>query len=191
MKTLAIIFSISALALSGCTFLGTDRVERMEESMDERMDEMDEHMEGMMDHGRMTSDAAFLAMMIPHHQEAIDTSKIILANSENEELKALAEGIIDAQTAEIAQMEAWGAEWFGTSFEPSDDYAAMMSDLSDLEGDALDQAYIAGMIHHHEGAIQMAEDIKGATDRPELLEMADAIIEAQTSEVELLKSWLK
>lgn len=151
--------------------------------------------EGSMDHSMMIqSDEEFLAMMIPHHQEAIDTSKVILEKSENEELKTLAQGIVDAQTAEIAQMETWAVEWFGEEFSLSN-YELMMPELSylivpQLEGEELDQAYIRGMIEHHEGAVQMAEELKMVTERPELLEMADNIIEAQTTEIELLKSWL-
>lgn len=160
---------------------------------------MDDSMEGM-DHlvmghdmGSMMvqSDEDFVSMMIPHHQEAIDTSEIILAKSQNAELKAMAQDIVDAQTAEIAQMEGWGKEWFGADFKASDDYEEMMPDLSNLQGEALDQAFIEGMIKHHQMAIMMAYEIQMITERPELLDMADAIIDAQSAEIEMMKKWLK
>ena len=53
------------------------------------------------------SDRDFVAMMAPHHQGAIDMAKIVLAFGSDPELKALAEGIVKAQEAEIAQMDAW------------------------------------------------------------------------------------
>lgn len=47
----------------------------------------------------------FIVNMIPHHQEAVDTARIIAANSTNNELKQLANAIIEAQTKEINMMQ--------------------------------------------------------------------------------------
>ena len=52
------------------------------------------------------ADADFLAMMIPHHQSAIDMAKIELAEGDDDATRALAQKVIDAQEAEIAEMKA-------------------------------------------------------------------------------------
>lgn len=148
------------------------------------------------DHSGMThsmtisSDKDFINQMVPHHQEAIETSEIIIAKTSNPELKKFAENVIKAQNLEVNQMNQWSVDWFGSSVEKVM-YMAMMPDLTKLEGDALDRAYIAGMIGHHEGAIKMAQEILPITTRPELKTLAENIINSQTEEVKTLNSWLK
>jgi uncharacterized protein (DUF305 family) len=49
---------------------------------------------------------AWLESMIDHHDDALHVSERILQRAEHDELRALAENIISAQTAEIEMMEA-------------------------------------------------------------------------------------
>jgi uncharacterized protein (DUF305 family) len=50
-------------------------------------------------------DAAFLKMMVPHHEGAVAMAKAELAKGEDPELKALAEDVIEAQEREIKEMQ--------------------------------------------------------------------------------------
>lgn len=52
-------------------------------------------------------DVAFICGMMPHHQGAIDMAKAELQYGDDPWAKQLAQKIIDAQTAEIAQMQDW------------------------------------------------------------------------------------
>jgi uncharacterized protein (DUF305 family) len=57
-------------------------------------------------------DRAFIDAMIPHHQSAIEMAQVAYRESDNPEIKTLAEGIVEAQTREIAQMEGWRQQWY-------------------------------------------------------------------------------
>jgi uncharacterized protein (DUF305 family) len=50
-------------------------------------------------------DRDFVAMMVPHHQGAIDMAQIVLRYGKNEHLKRLAQEIIVTQQQEIAAMK--------------------------------------------------------------------------------------
>lgn len=51
-------------------------------------------------------DADFLAMMIPHHQGAVDMARLALVHGDDPLTRRIAEDIIASQTAEIAAMRA-------------------------------------------------------------------------------------
>ncbi len=79
-----------------------------------------------------------------------------------------------------------------TSGSPSDMHGAisgMMANLEGKTGDALDLAFLDGMIVHHEGAVAMATVLLQGAKRPELIKLGNDIITAQTQEIGMMKQW--
>ncbi len=145
-----------------------------------------------MDHSvQVTSDEEFISQMIPHHQEAIDTSNIVIRKSTNSNIKQFAKGVVDAQSTEVNQMKEWYALWFSKEYTPTSNYLPMMGNLTQLNVEELEKDYITGMIAHHNGAIEMAKQILPITQRSEIKKMAEDIISVQTEEVNTLQNMLE
>ncbi len=151
-------------------------------------------MMGGMDHSMMMvkSEREFLEGMIPHHQEAVDTAKEVIARGgSTPEIRKLAEDIVVAQEKEIAMMKEWYQNWYGEVYEADPkDYKPMMRDLSKLSGAALDKVFLEDMIMHHMGAIMMTQSVQPHIEHKEMTHLTKAITESQTEEIRLMRRML-
>lgn len=149
------------------------------------------------------ADQMFVMMMIPHHQQAIEMSDMLLAKDGiDQRVVDLAQQIKDAQGPEIELMQSWLEEW-GV---PMDDSMAGMegmegmgmgtmseADMASLEsatGVEASKLFLEQMIVHHEGAISMAEDVLAAGEQPDVLQLAQEIIDGQSLEIETIREIL-
>jgi len=157
-------------------------------------------------HGTMASDEAastayaddelmFASMMIPHHSQAVTMSELALNISTNEDIRALATAIRDAQAPEIAQMQSWldGSDYSGTHAGHMD-MGGMLSDeelaeLSSAKGSTFDRLFLKGMIAHHEGALDMISMIKNSSNA-EVKTLYSNILRSQSAEIEAMKALL-
>ncbi len=75
-----------------------------------------DHMDGAnMIRGKKPFDRAFVEEMIPHHEGATRMAEAVLAETDDRELRALADGIIAAQKKEIAAMEDFLEREYGAT----------------------------------------------------------------------------
>jgi uncharacterized protein (DUF305 family) len=186
-------------------------------------------------------DQAFLQQMTMHHAMAVMMARPAVANAGHQEVKALAQAMIDDQTKEIAQMRTWAKDWYGldipdqvammdqmmgpgqampgtgqgsahhpgmpmnqsggmpmmpgmpmyqSSDMPMMHGMSMMSDLWKLPPERLDAVFMAMMIPHHQGAIDMANLALDRAAHSELKELATTVIESQRSEIDQMNGWL-
>lgn len=146
------------------------------------------------------ADVMFAQMMIPHHQQAIEMSDILLAKDGiDPKITDLAQQIKAEQGPEIAQMSGWLAGW-GQNPSPSmgmdHDMGGGMMNQADM--DALEQAtgteaaklFLTGMVKHHQGAITMAQQQVANGQNPEAVALAKRIITDQQAEITTMNQLL-
>jgi len=146
------------------------------------------------------ADVMFAMMMIPHHQQAIEMSDMIIAKSGiDPQITELAQKIKDAQQPEITKMQGWLDAWGvgdpGDMMDDMDHGNGMMSgdDMSELQSAAGADAgriFLDQMIQHHEGAIDMATDEVDDGQNPDAITLAKNIIMSQTAEIEVMTGLL-
>lgn len=151
----------------------------------------------------MSADARFAMMMIPHHEQAVEMSDMLLGKDDiDERVTSLAERIKAAQGPEIEQMEEWlDAEGIGMG--DMDDmgmdgmgHSGMMSEgdmqaLEAAEGEDAARLFLEQMIVHHEGAIEMSEDLLEDGEDAEMRALAESIVESQTAEIAEMQALLQ
>ena len=67
--------------------------------------------------------------------------------------------------------------------------AEMHEKMAAASGQTVDQAYVAKMIAHHEGAVAMAKVALRDSRDPEIRRMAQIVVDTQTREIAEMKAW--
>jgi len=163
------------------------------------------------------ADVAFAQGMIPHHQQAVEMSDMLLGKQGvDPKVVTLANQIQAAQGPEIEKMQGWLAEW-GVSTTPSPGMSNMpgmptmsgmpghdmsgmggggmmsaqdMAALQDAQGAEASRLFLTQMIEHHKGAIAMAQTEVDGGQFPAATEMARSIITSQQQEIDSMNAML-
>ncbi|KWX23123.1 lipoprotein [Mycolicibacterium wolinskyi] len=166
------------------------------------------------------ADVMFAQHMIPHHQQAVEMSDMLLAKQGiDPRVTDLATQIKGAQGPEIEQMQRWLDEWGNPPMPPmsppsgdmghgghgnmdhgnmSGGMAGMQGMMSEADMTALQNAqgveaaklFLTQMIAHHEGAITMAQDEIDGGQFPDAVEMARTIVTTQQQEIDTMRGLL-
>lgn len=140
----------------------------------------------------VTSEFGFLTQMIPHHEEAVASAKVIVERSGRPEMVALGTAIIEAQNRELAQMRGWLAAWY-PGRDTTVKYTPMMSPLDKLSGDELDKKFLSDMVPHHGMAVMMATSLldQNLSKHDETATLARSIRDSQRAEIMKMSAWLQ
>jgi uncharacterized protein (DUF305 family) len=158
-------------------------------------------------------DHDFTALMIPHHQGAIDMAQAELQYGRNQRLLRIAQEIVVEQLQEIAAMrlaigEPAAPTWVTNGADapaaapfhkanPGGDAPflsrsntamdKMMTDMTVAPTGDVDHDFVAMMVPHHQGAIDMARAELQYGQNPQLKTIAQEIIVDQMQEIALMR----
>lgn len=158
------------------------------------------------------ADIAFAQGMIPHHQQAIEMSDMLLAKQGiDPRVVSLANQIKAAQEPEIQQLQGWLADWDaaptttstssggGMPDMPGHDMGSMgggmmseqdMAALRNAQGIEASRLFLTQMIEHHKGAIAMAQTELNSGQFSPAVELARSIVSSQQKEIDTMQQML-
>jgi uncharacterized protein (DUF305 family) len=160
------------------------------------------------------ADVTFTQGMIPHHQQAVEMSDMLLAKEGiDPRVVSLAQEIKVAQAPEIETMRGWLTQWGVagappmTSGMPGHDMPshggmppmsgggmmspADMTELQNAQGTEASRLFLTQMIEHHKGAISMAQTEIDSGGYGPAIEMARQISSSQQEEITVMEQILK
>lgn len=140
------------------------------------------------------ADVAFIEAMVVHHEQAVELAGLATARAADAELADLASRMRVTQAAEAASMRSW-LERRRTRDAASADHdhgVTMRGEISrstldraaELDGPAFDELFLAAMVPHHAGAVEMAEARLAEAGDPAVARWARAIATAQALEID-------
>lgn len=146
------------------------------------------------------ADVAFMQHMIVHHEQAVQMAKLVKDRTNTADLLTIAGRIESSQADEIAFMQTWLRERGEPLADPAmaghgehlhhmmkgmaspEDLAA----LAAAKGADFDRQFLALMIAHHEGAVEMVEkllDEDGTAADPVLFQFVGDVESEQKTEI--------
>jgi uncharacterized protein (DUF305 family) len=147
------------------------------------------------------ADTMFTRMMIPHHEQAVQMSDMMLKKQAiPTQVTSLASKIKAAQGPEIKKMTGWLTSWNEPTMAPSghamgggmdgmmgeDD----MKKLDAAQGTDAAKLFLTQMIAHHEGAVKMAKTETTDGKNPEAVKLSKDITTSQEAEIQEMKDLL-
>jgi uncharacterized protein (DUF305 family) len=154
------------------------------------------------------ADVMFAQMMLPHHEQAVEMSEMLLAKDDvPAEVAEFAQRVIDAQGPEIERMNDMLTAWEAEPLADAEDMDGMdhgsgagmsgmmseedMSALEDAQGTGAAQLYLEQMTVHHEGAVEMAQDQVEQGQNPQAVELARQVVADQEAEIAEMEQMLQ
>jgi uncharacterized protein (DUF305 family) len=161
---------------------------------------------------RSQADVDFMQGMIMHHAQAVEMTALIPSHTENPAVRSLGARISSSQSDEMKFMQRWlqargepismsmpGMPDMDMSGQPMAPMPGMltppqMSALRKAKGAEFDHLFLAGMIQHHTGALNMVQTLfnsAGAGQDADLFNFATDVDNTQRAEIRIMQSLLE
>ncbi|MFF0035293.1 DUF305 domain-containing protein [Streptomyces mirabilis] len=160
-----------------------------------------------------SADAGFARDMAVHHQQAVEMSYIVRDRTDNVEVRRLAYDIAQTQANQRGMLLGWldlwelpkvsadgPMTWMGMGDMASGKDGALMpgmatntemKKLNTLNGKQAEVFYLQLMTDHHKGGIHMAEGCVAKCTVDVEKKLAQGMVDAQQSEIQLMADMLK
>ncbi len=151
------------------------------------------------------ADVRFMQGMITHHAQALDMTLLVDDRTQRDAIRLLAQRIELSQEDEIAMMQDWlrerGLETPDLDAHHDHDAELMpgmatpeqMAELTAADGAAFDTLFLELMIEHHEGAVEMVDELleqPGSAQDSVLYNFTTDINADQTAEIDRMDAML-
>lgn len=157
--------------------------------------------------GENSAEAGFARDMSRHHAQAVEMAMVAYAKGQDPAIRQLGYDMALTQQAQIGHMQRWLQEWdlLPTGSRPAMEWMpdgvgvdanGLMPGMAtreeiirlyEAEGAEVDRLFIELMIKHHIGGVHMADGVLDASDRAEVVRMAEAMKQAQQKEINELR----
>ena len=198
MKTISTFALLMCLVISVISCSKDDEIDIQSHDENRMMKEMHAMMDTMMNTPMPGDpDHHFAKMMQLHHKGAINMANIVLQNGKDTTIKRMAQMMIQKQTQEIADLQAFLTshtphaenQEFNMKMEMSMEKMDRNADLQIINGD-IDHDFAALIIFHHQSAIEMADLVIHYGHESVIKNMAEMMKEDQEMEIAELQEWL-
>jgi uncharacterized protein (DUF305 family) len=158
------------------------------------------------------ADVRFMSGMIPHHAQAVVMAGWADTRSARSDIRILCERIVVGQRDEIALMQTWLRDGGQTVPDATSTRMRMvmngvehdmlmpgmltddeMAALERARGPEFDRLFLLGMIKHHQGAIDMVDELfasYGAAQDETVFRFASDVYADQSTEIERMQKML-
>ncbi|MFF8928742.1 DUF305 domain-containing protein [Streptomyces longwoodensis] len=160
-----------------------------------------------------SADAGFARDMAVHHQQAVEMSYVVRDRTTDADVRRLAYDIAQTQANQrgmlLGWLDLWGLPkvspkppmtWMGMGRMPAGEDGALMPGmatdtemrkLGSLNGRQAEVFYLQLMTAHHKGGIHMAEGCAARCTVGAEKRLAQGMVDAQQSEIDLMAGMLK
>jgi uncharacterized protein (DUF305 family) len=152
--------------------------------------------------GFTVADVRFMQHMIGHHAQAVRMAALAPSNGASDDVVRLAQKIDISQRDEIVMMKRWLQERRQAVPDEAHSHAMMMpgmlteeqfAQLGAARGRAFDRLFLTLMTRHHEGALQMVQELfraPGAGQEPDIFRFATDVDADQRDELVVMERLL-
>ena len=154
------------------------------------------------------ADERFMQRMVPHHAQALEMTALASERAASPAVRAMALRMQISQRDEIALIEQWLRRRDGAAAPQANGHASghvaemmpgmltteQMRALAGARGAEFDRLFLELMIHHHEGAVTMVEELfgsSGAGQVSEIFQFASEVESDQRMEIERMQRLLE